>query len=197
MNLLNLPLLVFEDVFETMQFRERFLISLMSKRAKRMTQTSMPVHFVFNFTNDLLVHAGTNTQHCRSEVTEESSDHIIGGEKINGLCRILLSNSACLGVGVHEDGQSAAGLYQVVLLENWIDSDVALEYLSANHIRSIDFETMIIGLRKPGVQQRSDVVVVKRRNGSEFVISSTADRFYIMTKEEHGEHSQKHHLVNV
>uniref|UniRef100_A0A1I7V3B8 F-box domain-containing protein n=1 Tax=Caenorhabditis tropicalis TaxID=1561998 RepID=A0A1I7V3B8_9PELO len=93
MKLPNFPLLVLEDVFETMEFRERFLISVMSKRAKRMTQTSMPVHFVFNFTNDLLIHVETNTQPSRSNVTDLASDHIIGGEVMRiSLCpdRLIL-----------------------------------------------------------------------------------------------------------
>uniref|UniRef100_A0A1I7T424 F-box domain-containing protein n=1 Tax=Caenorhabditis tropicalis TaxID=1561998 RepID=A0A1I7T424_9PELO len=317
MNLFNLPLLVLIDVFKMMEFRERFLISLMSKRAKRMlTLTSVPIHLSCNLLGDLYIRAGTDTQPNQFHVADEESDLIIGGEamRINfypdGLTleetspknqlllishlletyrkpavsvkfyyptqpvmvwefmrmvnqrRVCVKSFSCLiswdssefipkildectevtdfiqfnamlrndffytpprpfkatefRVNVTSNWFNPEGFMscrRIILqvgerskytaqwwnafIQKWIDSDVPLEHLSCNHNGLSDFQSMIKGLSQPGIEQMTDGVVVKRRDRSEFVISSTLDRFFIMTKEEHTEHSQKHHLVNV
>uniref|UniRef100_A0A1I7UPP6 FBA_2 domain-containing protein n=1 Tax=Caenorhabditis tropicalis TaxID=1561998 RepID=A0A1I7UPP6_9PELO len=45
-----------------------------------LNQTSMPVHLVVDFAEDVYIHVGTDTKPSRSNVTDQASDHIIGGE---------------------------------------------------------------------------------------------------------------------
>uniref|UniRef100_A0A1I7UTL9 F-box domain-containing protein n=1 Tax=Caenorhabditis tropicalis TaxID=1561998 RepID=A0A1I7UTL9_9PELO len=83
MNLLRFPLVVLIEVFKNMDFREKFLFSLMSKRARNILElTSMSTHFSFDFTKDLLIHTGTYTSGSRPEMTVEASDYLIGGKVI-------------------------------------------------------------------------------------------------------------------
>uniref|UniRef100_A0A1I7UTJ1 F-box domain-containing protein n=1 Tax=Caenorhabditis tropicalis TaxID=1561998 RepID=A0A1I7UTJ1_9PELO len=78
MDLLRLPLIVLEEVFKNMDFREQFLISLMSKRARyTLKLTSAKLDLSINFSDDLYIEAGTNDS--PSELTDEV-DHRIGGK---------------------------------------------------------------------------------------------------------------------
>uniref|UniRef100_A0A1I7UTK0 F-box domain-containing protein n=1 Tax=Caenorhabditis tropicalis TaxID=1561998 RepID=A0A1I7UTK0_9PELO len=80
MNLLRLPLLVLIDVFENMDFREKFLISLLSKRAKNTLKlTSVPSDVFFDLSNNFSIRLGYYTAGHYPLATSES-DHIIGGK---------------------------------------------------------------------------------------------------------------------
>uniref|UniRef100_A0A1I7UVA8 F-box domain-containing protein n=1 Tax=Caenorhabditis tropicalis TaxID=1561998 RepID=A0A1I7UVA8_9PELO len=75
---------------------------------------------------------------------------------------------------------------------NWIDSDSPLENLSCvSGDKPINFPLMVDGLSNEGIKKRwttDEWIDVKRRNGSEFVISRDSHYFHIWTKQEHLEH---------
>uniref|UniRef100_A0A1I7UTK1 F-box domain-containing protein n=1 Tax=Caenorhabditis tropicalis TaxID=1561998 RepID=A0A1I7UTK1_9PELO len=80
MDLLRLPLLVLIDVFKNMDFREKFLISLLSKRARNLLKlTSVSSDFYFDLSDKLRIHLGYYTEGYYPSVTAES-DHFIGEE---------------------------------------------------------------------------------------------------------------------
>uniref|UniRef100_A0A1I7UTS2 F-box domain-containing protein n=1 Tax=Caenorhabditis tropicalis TaxID=1561998 RepID=A0A1I7UTS2_9PELO len=82
MHLLRLPLLVLIDVFKKMTFDEKFLISLLSKRARNTLKlTSVPVEFSIITSEDLYVQSKNFIQSSREP--EDTSDYLIGGEMIN------------------------------------------------------------------------------------------------------------------
>uniref|UniRef100_A0A1I7UTR5 F-box domain-containing protein n=1 Tax=Caenorhabditis tropicalis TaxID=1561998 RepID=A0A1I7UTR5_9PELO len=57
MDLLRLPLLVLIDIFKNMNFKEKFLISLLSKRARNTLKlTSAKPHFLFEFSDSLVIY---------------------------------------------------------------------------------------------------------------------------------------------
>uniref|UniRef100_A0A1I7UTR7 F-box domain-containing protein n=1 Tax=Caenorhabditis tropicalis TaxID=1561998 RepID=A0A1I7UTR7_9PELO len=91
MDLLRLPYVPLIEIFKTMDFREKFLISSLSKRAKNIINlTSMKNHFSFEFSNSLDIYLGQ--YHWYSKVpllnqpwgneikTTAESDYLIGGE---------------------------------------------------------------------------------------------------------------------
>uniref|UniRef100_A0A1I7UTJ2 F-box domain-containing protein n=1 Tax=Caenorhabditis tropicalis TaxID=1561998 RepID=A0A1I7UTJ2_9PELO len=76
MDLLRLPLVVLIDIFKNMDFREKFLISFLSKRARNTLKLTCVVpHFVINLSDKLCIDTGSRDN--PSKVTE---DHLIGGE---------------------------------------------------------------------------------------------------------------------
>uniref|UniRef100_A0A1I7UTR4 F-box domain-containing protein n=1 Tax=Caenorhabditis tropicalis TaxID=1561998 RepID=A0A1I7UTR4_9PELO len=78
-NLLRLPLVVINEVFQNMDFQKKFLISLLSKRARKTLKlTSVPAEFSFHLSNSL--HIRTGSSFLRSGGTSEESYCIEGEE---------------------------------------------------------------------------------------------------------------------
>uniref|UniRef100_A0A1I7UTL4 F-box domain-containing protein n=1 Tax=Caenorhabditis tropicalis TaxID=1561998 RepID=A0A1I7UTL4_9PELO len=83
MDLLRIPLLVLIDVFKNMDFREKFLISLMSKRARNTLKLTCVIpHFSIKFSNDMYIHSKPVSWVNRSTIAVEASDLLIGGEEM-------------------------------------------------------------------------------------------------------------------
>uniref|UniRef100_A0A1I7UTL6 F-box domain-containing protein n=1 Tax=Caenorhabditis tropicalis TaxID=1561998 RepID=A0A1I7UTL6_9PELO len=79
MNLLRLPFVVLIDIFKNMDFKDKFLISLLSKRARKTLKlTSAVVHLSFELMADFIIYTGTPGSGL--EVTDEEFDYLIGGE---------------------------------------------------------------------------------------------------------------------
>uniref|UniRef100_A0A1I7UTQ8 F-box domain-containing protein n=1 Tax=Caenorhabditis tropicalis TaxID=1561998 RepID=A0A1I7UTQ8_9PELO len=87
MNLLHLPLLPLIQIFKNMDFREKFLISLMSKRAnKTLKKTAVPIELSFQLASILYIHSkpyDISDPIRESKVNDEASDHLIRGEKMS------------------------------------------------------------------------------------------------------------------
>uniref|UniRef100_A0A1I7UTN4 F-box domain-containing protein n=1 Tax=Caenorhabditis tropicalis TaxID=1561998 RepID=A0A1I7UTN4_9PELO len=77
MDLLRIPLVVLTDVFKYMDFREKFLISLMSKRARNTLKlTCGKPHFLFLLSNDFTVYSDISDR--ASELTPEGHYYVRG-----------------------------------------------------------------------------------------------------------------------
>uniref|UniRef100_A0A1I7UTK9 F-box domain-containing protein n=1 Tax=Caenorhabditis tropicalis TaxID=1561998 RepID=A0A1I7UTK9_9PELO len=71
MDLLRFPLVVLVDVFKNMDFKELFLISLLSKRARdTLKVTSMSSEFSFNLSNSLKIQIETYTRNSSIPVKD-------------------------------------------------------------------------------------------------------------------------------
>uniref|UniRef100_A0A1I7UTP7 F-box domain-containing protein n=1 Tax=Caenorhabditis tropicalis TaxID=1561998 RepID=A0A1I7UTP7_9PELO len=80
MDLLRLPLLPLIEIFKYMDFREKFFISLLSKRARKILKSlSVPSPFAFSFTESLHIRLGHNVWDLFIGMTPEE-DCIVGGE---------------------------------------------------------------------------------------------------------------------
>uniref|UniRef100_A0A1I7UTK6 F-box domain-containing protein n=1 Tax=Caenorhabditis tropicalis TaxID=1561998 RepID=A0A1I7UTK6_9PELO len=82
MDLLRLPLIVLKDVFKNMEFREQFLISSMSKRARSILKlTSVKFDFLFIFEYDFFINWSQWPSYL-SKTALIAPELCIGGEKM-------------------------------------------------------------------------------------------------------------------
>uniref|UniRef100_A0A1I7UTR8 F-box domain-containing protein n=1 Tax=Caenorhabditis tropicalis TaxID=1561998 RepID=A0A1I7UTR8_9PELO len=92
MDLLRLPYLPLIEVFKNMEFREKFLISFMSKRAKNTINiTCVKPLFLFEFSDSLGIHCEQRPSKSEMTVSTEG-DYLIGGE----VMKLSLSSDAVL-----------------------------------------------------------------------------------------------------
>uniref|UniRef100_A0A1I7UTM5 F-box domain-containing protein n=1 Tax=Caenorhabditis tropicalis TaxID=1561998 RepID=A0A1I7UTM5_9PELO len=97
MNLLRFPLVVLTEIFKNLDFREKFLITLLSERAKNTLKlTSAPTHLIISLTDEFFIHAGPETLEVMpSNPTVETLDYRFKGEMIRfclhrGHSRVIL-----------------------------------------------------------------------------------------------------------
>uniref|UniRef100_A0A1I7UEF1 F-box domain-containing protein n=1 Tax=Caenorhabditis tropicalis TaxID=1561998 RepID=A0A1I7UEF1_9PELO len=80
MNLLRIPLLPLIDIFRHIDFKEKFLISLLSKRARNILKvTSLPIHFSFELSGELHISLGPYTYYSVLKA-DEVLDCLVAGE---------------------------------------------------------------------------------------------------------------------
>uniref|UniRef100_A0A1I7UTK8 F-box domain-containing protein n=1 Tax=Caenorhabditis tropicalis TaxID=1561998 RepID=A0A1I7UTK8_9PELO len=120
MDLLLLPFVVLIEVFKHVDFREKFLISLLSKRARSMLKlTSVKPHFSISHTNDLYIHAGKYIFGSRVIVTEVS-EYFIEGETM----KMSLSSE---GVTLREESPEKQLLLINYLLDTFKNPSISVQ----------------------------------------------------------------------
>uniref|UniRef100_A0A1I7UTJ9 F-box domain-containing protein n=1 Tax=Caenorhabditis tropicalis TaxID=1561998 RepID=A0A1I7UTJ9_9PELO len=131
MDLLRFPLVVLIEVFKYLDFKEKFLISLLSKKARnKLKLTSVSSDSLFNLSNKLFIRLGYYTEEHRLSVTKEK-DYFIGKEVMK--------------LGFHSKG---------VLLE---EESFQKQLLLANHLLDT-FRISAISVSFPYVTEPADVL---------------------------------------
>uniref|UniRef100_A0A1I7UTJ0 F-box domain-containing protein n=1 Tax=Caenorhabditis tropicalis TaxID=1561998 RepID=A0A1I7UTJ0_9PELO len=136
MDLLRLPLLVLTDVFKYMDFRVKFLISLMSKRARKTLKlTSTPSHLLFDFSTIPYIEAGY--QGMFAKVTDEESNYLIEGE----LMRLRLFPKR---VYLHDGTPKKQLLFASYLLDTFTKPTISIRFWdSTQPALALEFMKMI------------------------------------------------------
>uniref|UniRef100_A0A1I7UET8 F-box domain-containing protein n=1 Tax=Caenorhabditis tropicalis TaxID=1561998 RepID=A0A1I7UET8_9PELO len=152
MNLLRLPFVVLIDIFKSIDFREKFLISLLSKRARKTLKLTCVIpHLTFNQKRFLQIHAGTLTSDSIPAVTSKW-DYLIEG--------------MIMTLGFYSDG--------IVLLER--EQSIEKQLLLANYVLNI-FRKPTISL-KFHYRTRSALALsfIKMTNERQLSITSVTSR---------------------
>uniref|UniRef100_A0A1I7UTL3 F-box domain-containing protein n=1 Tax=Caenorhabditis tropicalis TaxID=1561998 RepID=A0A1I7UTL3_9PELO len=135
MNLLRLPLLVLVDIFKKMGFREKFLISFLSKRAKKtLKMTCVIPHFSFHLFHNL--HIETEKSSWDSNTRIQTGTCCIEGEEMR---LSISSNTLILRDEPHRKWLLLAGH----LLDTFKISTTSLEFNDTPPCVTLDFLKMI------------------------------------------------------
>uniref|UniRef100_A0A1I7UTL0 F-box domain-containing protein n=1 Tax=Caenorhabditis tropicalis TaxID=1561998 RepID=A0A1I7UTL0_9PELO len=136
MDLLRLPLLVLIDVFKNMSFREKFLISFLSKRARNTLKLTCRIpRILFNLSDDLEVHAATSISDISGRVKIEGISRI-GGEEMRWR---INSDGLFLLEGSIQKWLLMAGY----LLDTFKKSTILLSFYDTPAASALDFIKMI------------------------------------------------------
>uniref|UniRef100_A0A1I7UTK5 F-box domain-containing protein n=1 Tax=Caenorhabditis tropicalis TaxID=1561998 RepID=A0A1I7UTK5_9PELO len=138
MDLLRLPLLVLVDVFKNMDFREKFLISLISKRAKNMLKVTS-AKFDFSFIFSFCFHI--NWEHSRwssfNTGTSIARDYCIKGE-------VMKLSFHSHGLILQETSFRKRLLLVVYLLDTFGNPTLSVEFQNSTQPESVlEFMRMI------------------------------------------------------
>uniref|UniRef100_A0A1I7UTL2 F-box domain-containing protein n=1 Tax=Caenorhabditis tropicalis TaxID=1561998 RepID=A0A1I7UTL2_9PELO len=136
MNLLRLPLIVLKEVFKSMDFREKFLISFLSKRARNTLQLTCVIpHFSFHLVDDFHIHAGRSWLDRNTE--EENKGNVyIGRQKM----RLRTTSDTLI---LRENPIRKWLLMTGYLLATFKKSTISLGFHGTPAVSALDFIKMI------------------------------------------------------